>query len=235
MNQNLKKLLPALVYFLGGVGCMVRLMLYRYALDEKGLLVAGHPLNFCLIALTVLVLGLVFFPEKEKAPFRALEGPHWLPGVGALSLALGLLTLEIPYFRGDLLEKLCGILRLVAAAAQLWAAVSYFRKKKPFFGCDGLTGLFFILFILCAYPVWSGNPQVHRYILLVFALMGLGLNAYAQAAFATGLGWPRGHFPTALLTVYLCLTAIAESGAPVFLLGGAIWTVCTLHRQKAEV
>ena len=235
MNQNLKKLLPALVYFLGGGGCMVRLMLYRYALDEKGLLVAGHPLNLCLMGLMALVLVLVFFPEKEKAPFRALEAPYWLPGLGALALALALLTLEIPFFRGDLIEKLCGLLRLAAAAVQLWAAISHFRKKEPFFGCNGLTGLFFALFIICAYPVWSGNPQVHRYILMVFALIGLGLTAYGQAAFATGLGWPKGHFPTALLTTFLCLSAIPESGAPVFLLGGAIWAVCTLHRGNSEV
>lgn len=230
MKMQWKKLLPALMYFLGGVGCMLRLYQYRYALDEKGLLISRHPLNICLILVAVLAMGLALYPKKEKKPFEAPEAPFWLPGIGSAALAAGLLALEIPYFRGDLMEKTCNTLKLVAAVGQLWAAWSCFRKKEPFFGCNGLTCLFFVLLIVCAYPVWSSDPQTHRYLLYALALMGLAITAYGQAAFATGLGWPKGYSPTVLLTVFVCLTAIPESDAPVLLLTGAIWAACILHR-----
>lgn len=235
MKSNWKyQYLPCLSLFLGAAGCLLRLAQYRFALDEKGLLITGHPLKWALVLLAVLMVGAVLLPRKEEAPAGPPEGPAWFAGLGALALAAGLLGTTIDRESGTFLVRLCRIVQLAAVAGQLWTGFCRLRKKEAPFAGDALTCLFLCLYLFYQYPYWSGDPHIHHYFFFVAGLLGLAATACAQAAFAAKLGWQRSHFPVALLTAFACLTAIPRAEAPLLLLTGSFWAVFSLYRPAAE-
>ena len=57
MKQFLKpNYIPAVAAVCGGIGLVLRLELYLSAMDEKGLLIPGHPLEILLLGLTAAVM-----------------------------------------------------------------------------------------------------------------------------------------------------------------------------------
>ena len=74
MNENLsRKLYPLLALALGLVGAGCRFLVYALGMDEKGLLVAGHPASVALWIVTAAgvlaaVLAALTFREDNKAP-----------------------------------------------------------------------------------------------------------------------------------------------------------------------
>ena len=74
MNENLsRKLYPLLALALGLVAAGCRFLLYALGMDEKGLLVAGHPAAIALWIVTAggiltAALAALTFREDNKAP-----------------------------------------------------------------------------------------------------------------------------------------------------------------------
>ena len=220
--------LPALFLLLGTAGWLTRVGMYRFAMDEKGLLDGSHPLVWLLVLLTLGAAALLLLSRGEEKP---LPGASVLPAAGAFVLAAGLVSAALGIELYSTREIICPALGILAAALQLWAGISHLRRKEPSFACNCLTGVFLGLYAILCYNGWSGNPQYHQYFYFAAGLILLALTACCQASFAAGLGWGKHHRYFALGAAFLCLTAIPASGEPLFLWAGGVWAALSLCRS----
>lgn len=227
--------LPCLICFLGGLGWLGRLTMYRFAMEEQGLLAAGfHPAKLFAAAPLVAAAAILLFHGIFHKVEQPLTGPAWLPALGCFAFAAGLTTASLNLVIVDVLEITTRILGLAAAAGQLWTGICHLRGKKPFFAGDALSSLFFAFFLVCNYHIWSGNPHGHQYFLYTAALILLASTAWYRAAHATDLGWSKQYYPIALGTVVVCLAGIPLSGAALLLTTGSFWAVSGLYRPGKE-
>lgn len=233
-TQWKQQYLPCLMLFLGGLGWLIRLAMYLYAMDEKGLLIPGHPTRWALMLTAAVAVGAIFFPPALPHEAKPLAGPAWLPAAGSFALAAGMVSAALKLAIVDALEIITRILGFAAAAGQIWAGVCHLRSRKPSFAGDALSCLFFAMLMVCSYHIWSGNPQIHQYVFFAIALILLAFTAWCRAAYATGLGWGKGHYALALGAAFACLTGIPESGAATLLAAGALWAIFGLYRPEAS-
>ncbi len=241
MKKTIQSLLPAVVLGLGILGFGLRKLLYLAAVDQRGLLVPGHPLAICLCLLTAGVMGLIFLTVRKLEGSNGYEEnfPPSLPGfLGQAAMAAAVAYTVVPsapQLPGTLgmLWKLLGI-----ASVPCLMAAGYFRLKgqKPFFLLQTLPCLFLLMHIVNHYRDWSSQPQLQNYCFTLLALMALVLFAFYCGSFAVEMPKRKLQRGVGLAALYLCLVALASSDAPWLLLGGAAWSgtgLCALEAKPA--
>lgn len=234
MNENLsRKLYPLLGLALGLVGAGCRFLLYALGMDEKGLLVPGHPAAIALWVVTAAavlaaVLAAMTFREDNKAPDETCRS---IPeALGTAVMALGVLsTLILPENNGiATLLRLHRILSVLAFFCLLAAAMFRLMGKPVPFGCYAGAAVFFFVHVVTRYRAWSGNPQMADYLHALGAGLCLSLVSYYETALVVGLGGRRQRFALGILGIFCCVAAAARGEYPALHLCGAVWILSVL-------
>lgn len=236
------KFLPAITVALGVVGFLLRWGLYAAALDGKGLLPKGHPLEILLWVVTAAALSLILAGAwNGKGSNRYVDnfGPSLAGAVGNILMAAGILLtvlLRQPKMP-NLLGALWKLLGFVSAPCLVLAAFQRVQGKRPFFLLHMAACLFLVFHIVNHYQSWSGDPQLQDYLFTLLGTMALMFFGFYTAAFEVGSGRRRMHLGMGLAAVYLCLVNLSGSGYPFLYLGGIVWVLtnlCTLDPKPLQ-
>ena len=212
----------------GALGFVLRLLLYRIGMDDKGLLKAWHPLTLGVV-LAALAAGAgilacaLQLPKKSTCPGPV--GP--VPAAGSLILGLCLVPfLYLCYQNGaNTLVILAGA---IAAAAMLAAAFYQLRGRQPYFLLYALVSLFFAVYLVTRYRSWSQNPQMMDYVLVLLGSVMMMLYAFQLAQGSLGQAGKRPLAVYGGLGALLCLAGASGGEAVPLCLGGAIWMLTGL-------
>ena len=237
MKINLKSThLPMLVLGTGGLCFVLRWLLYRVAVDEKNLLLSGHPLEVVLWLLTAAVAAVtVAAVWKLDGSNRYVDNfrPSVEAAAGAFLLAVGIGITLLMMGKGESkLEWLRTIVGWLAAVSLVPVGISRFQGKRPFFVFHSLVCVFFGIYMFSSYRTWSGNPQLQDDVYELFAGVTLTLFGYYQAAFDVGSGRRRMQLAMGLLAVFSCVTALPHTEHWVLYLTAAIWAATNLCSLK---
>lgn len=248
MNDILKsKNLPVLTLGLGVLGLLLRWLLYRVGVDEKGLLMSDHILEILLWVLTAAVGALIIATvwkldgsNRYADNFRASVES----AAGAFLLAIGIcITLLGDGAAFTTLEKVRRLVGYLSVVSLIMAGICRFQGRRPLFVYHSLVCVFFAVHMVSRYQTWSGDPQLQDHVFNLFACVTLTLFAFYQAAFDVGSGKRRMQLGMGLLAVYSCLVVLANTEHWLLYLTGAIWTannLCSLtpvprrHRETGE-
>lgn len=228
--------LPALTAALGGIGLVLRRVLYALAVDEKNLLQSGHVLELLVWLVTIAAAVLVIAGVRKQAGSGHYEdnfGASLMGALGAAALAVGVfLTALADGLAISGLEQIRDILGIAAAAALMVIAAFRWKGRKPFFALHTVVCVFFAIHLVSCYRGWSSNPQIQDYVFTLFACIGLMLFAYQQASFDVDIGKRKFSLGVGLLTAFACFVSLSGTDNPVLYLTGGIWIVtnlCRLH------
>lgn len=225
--------LPAVVLGMGAVALLLRRLLFFAAVDERGLLVRNHPLEWALAALSAAALLLIVvsvwkldgssdYGDNFQESFPAAVG-HILASSGILITVLTNAP-AMPGYLGNLWR----ILGWLAPLCLLAAGYARLVGKQPFFLLHLIPCLFFVFHIICHYRSWSGEPQLQEYVFSLFGTIALMLCLFQTAAFEVGTGKRRMQMGMGLTAVYLCMAELALSWYPYLYIGGVVWALTNL-------
>lgn len=233
--KNLKYSRSLLTSAVFGLAALVlRRWLYAVAVDEKGLLIAGHPLTIALWT-AVLAGAVLILARVRKEHGSVLYEDSFSPSLiscfshcfMAAAILIMVLNYEFPLF--GIIGTIWKVLGFLTAPAMVWAGLSRKKGMKPFFGIHAALCLFLLLHLVSRYQGWSGNPQLQDYVFELLASVMLVLFSYYCAAFEAGMGNRRMQLATGLLTVLLCGAALAlRTDCTGLYLSGALWAAADL-------
>lgn len=217
---------------LGGVGLVLRRLLYSMALDEKHLLPLNHPLETLLWVLTAAAAAaVVVFCLRMDKNLTLRSGGGLEQAAGHLMMGLGIvLTLiwNLPKMEGGLgfAWEVLGKLAPVMLAA---AGIASIRGKQPRFYLYYLpVCLFLMVHMVNQYRTWSAEPQPQAYVFALLGCVGLTLFSYYCTAFDVAMGNSRMYVGAGLASLYLCTVNLARTEYPLLYLGGIAWVATDL-------
>lgn len=238
--DTLKYLIPGA----GGLGLVLRILLYATGIDGRGLLVRGYWASTLLCVLTLAVLFFVFLATRSlggSVDHRAAYPVSAAAAIGAFAamIGIGITTLgEFAEFSSRL-HLLIWALGLLSAVFMGCIGICRLTGKKPSFLLSAVICLYFALRMVSRYQSWSADPQLQDYCFYLMAYVALMLTAYQHAAFDEGLGNHRALWFCSLMAVYLCCVSLKGTTDLWLLLGCGIWaftnltsvTVCPRRRH----
>lgn len=210
-------LLPGLLLLLGLAALGLRSGLYRYAVDEKGLLVPGTLRE---IALWVIAGGVCVLTAWVCLRHPSNRDPR-LEGLGELLAGLGML-LSVPELYLSASGTLAWIGCILAAAGGVGlalAAISRLRGKTPDLLCYIAAFAFLVVNLVSRYRLWVSHPQLQDYL---FPLLG-GVAMLVFCYLRCVPGRIRVRRLIGLTGGFCCLAAIANSGLAPLYLGCGLW------------
>lgn len=225
-----KMKLSAIMVPLAAAGFVLRWLVYRTAVDEKNLIVAGHPALIALWALTAAALALAAFggwTRENRPPFRTAHGPAFL-GHGLLGVAMAVAAVLGVVPMPGILGTVWKLLGLSGGICLLAAGFSRLRGKVPFFLLYGVPSLFFTVHVVAHYQLWCSNPQFTDYAFGLLASVMLALRCYQLSAFGADAGSRKMLAFTGLAAVYLCGAEMAASLYPYLYFAGALFCLTDL-------
>ena len=233
MNRNVIKQIAVMVS-LGGVLLALRLWLYGSAVDEKNLLISGHWLSLVIWAAAALGLALALIWALGSKETGSIAVTGWVCALGEGLLA-GAICLSVLYMGQvhSTLEILRNAAAYLAAAGLLYGAYCRATGKTAFFGCYSAVCLFFVLYLVTIYRLWSSNPQLMDYFFCLMACVALTLLSYQNAALSVGIGSRRVWLASGLVAVCFGIAAASGAEAIVLYLGGAVWALTNLMGADA--
>ena len=225
--------LPLILLAPGIAAAMLRVRLYAVALDEKGLLLSGHPLRFALWAAVAagaaLIAAMVWKQQGEKTYAANFTGSAAAGSAGFLMAATVLtMALNTVLPASETIALVWKILGFLAAPALVWTGIRRSREKTPFFAGHGLLCLFLLLYAVSRYQLWSGNPQLQDYVFELLAILALVLFSYHHAAFEADMGSRRWLLASGMAVLLLAPAAIPGSATPGLYAAGLVWAACDL-------
>lgn len=228
-------LLPFGVLLLSAGSFALRKALYTVALDEKNLLLRGHPLALCLWLCTgvAVLVSLAAARQGYKVKHYAANfESSLLSALGHILAASGILLTMLmnPAPEQGVIGKLWKVSGIISCLGLYWAAFSRARGERPFFGCYGLLSVFFALHLVANYQTWCSDPQLQNYVFAFLGSLSLMLFSYHQAAFCVDTGSSFLLRLTGLLAVCFCVTGLAHGVFPYLYGGCALWSFTGLSR-----
>lgn len=225
-------LIPGTALTCALVGLMTWVLRWRLlstAVDEKGLLAAGHPLSIIswVLAVGMVLLAVLCFrkmPEKIAVPGSQLS---------AVLRALAMAIACILFWEEDLLGKAAALAAAVTAVVSL-ASLAVKKEKLPAAALDIPMLIFFLLCLLSRYQVWSAEPELQRYGFSLLALVCLMVATYQRSAVSLGLAKGRFFLASGCLGVFFAFAAGADPGFTALFLILGTWMFAELGTVKAE-
>lgn len=234
------KYIPCLILGCGGLGLVLRWLLYATGVDDRGLLTAGNALHIACWVLTVAVavfLAIAIAPLDGSNRYKANFPASVAGAVGSLLGAVGILVTVLTqvYAFSDTLTLLWKITGILSGVCLVVTAMYRLQGKRPFFLLHAAVCLFFSLHLANQYRAWSGNPQTQDYSFQLCACIALTLTAYYHTAFDVDLGKRRRQLCAGLLGVYLCCLCVVNTETPLLYLGCGAWSftnLCSLTPRR---
>ena len=233
-------LLPLAMLLFGTVAMLLRRQLYLIAVDVKGLLQRGTPLELTLLALTGVVFAIVFLAfinDRGSCLYEDNYTASIPAALGHVAAATGifLLVRSRTFGMTGYLEQIWQILGLAAPVCLVLAGLLRIFGKK-FFLLHVIPCLFLLVHVVCCYQLWSSNPQMQDYLFALLAILSLILFSHHSAAFEAGLGNRKLVLGAGLAAVYLCLAELGWTDYPAFYFGCMFWAltgICKVAPQPA--
>lgn len=222
-------LLKLLTLCAGGLGLMLRVILYTTGVDHKGLLITGHWAAVSLWILTAVMAAVMLLLSRciqGPQQYRDAHPASFTAFVGAFAAAAAAAYCAVT----ELGTCALGISILSFAAALSLAVIGICRLagKRVLFLCHVILCAFFALRMISQYKLWNSDPQLQDYVFYLSAYVALMLNAYQHASFDASQGSHGALWCTGLLAVYLCCVALMGAADTWLLLGAGIWAFTNL-------
>lgn len=233
MNQRKRHIIfPLAALAMGLAGAVLRVLLYRAALDKYGLLVWDHPLVVAVWLLAAAAAVLAFAAGTGSWKYnRAPDSDRRRIFTGLSEILLGAAVCATVFF--DVLPGLPAlmpvrkILGAVCMAALIHAGIFRLIGKKVPFYCPAAASVFFLLNTLTSYPVWSRDPQLMDYAFTLGAEMCLCFFFYYCAALSLGRPGRKQRLVSGVLGIFFCITAL-HGDFPLIHIAGAVYILITL-------
>ena len=226
MMHNPTKLLRYAVLGASFLAMMLRSLLYATAIDQKGLLAAGHWCTWSILILTGLVLGMLLITTRKiQGPATCSFPRSYLQGANSLLLACIIFqrSLSLCNVAGDRLSLIAGLSGFAAALALLLAGICRMAGTRSNFLCHSIVSVFFALQLVSQYRNWSADPQLMDYCFYLAAFICLMFTAYFLAGFDADMGNERGVVFFSMAAAYFSCLALPESGDVPLLISCALW------------
>lgn len=227
---------------LAAAGFALRYFVYRYAVDEKNLVITSHPLVIALWVLTLVVLGYFLYSAlregtHENAPLAFPAGKA--AGLGHWALAAGMLCTVLLNTAptAGLLGTLWKFFGVLGALCLVYEGVARWIGKQPFFGCYAFVCLFALVHVVVHYQLWCSNPQLTDYGFDLLGTVAMAFLTYHLSAVCVGLPKSRILPLSSLCLAFFYATAMANGAYPYLNLGGFLFALACLPgvaRQKEE-
>lgn len=223
----------------GGLGLVLRILLYATGIDGRGLLVKGHWASVALCVLTVAVLAAVFLTTRlfcAAANYRTAYPASVIAAVGAFAAMIGIGITTVTEFAefSSRIHLIVWILGLISTLSMGCIGICRLTGKKPSFLLYAAICLYFALRMVSRYQRWSADPQLHDYCFYLMAYVALMLAAYQHAAFHADMGNDRALWFCSLTAVYFCCVSLKESPDTWLLLGCGSWAFTNLTNIAAS-
>lgn len=240
------QLFPYLVLGCGGLGLVLRALLYATGEDSKGLLQPWHICTILVWLLTAAVIGAtaLFLRDQDGSNRYRDNFPASKWGaIGAFAAGAGIAVTVLSELRTvwDTLSILWLVLGLLGAACLVLTGICRLKGKRPQFFFHGILCLFFALNLAIQYRLTSNDPQLQDYVFQIFACIALMLTAYQHTAFDAGMGSRRSLLLFSLLAVYLCCVCLYGGSHTLLYLTCGAWAllnICSLtpvpRRRRPE-
>lgn len=232
MNWNIKPgQLKYLVLGAGGIGMALRFFLYRFGMDDKGLLVRFYWSNVALWILTAAAAAAVVLRLAKvtgPADFKNAYHQSTTAAVGCVIAAALIVVYELRSSHTSYPEYVSLVLSIASAAALLQTAKCRIWGDKPHWLLSSLVCVYFTLLTVFQYRTWSSHPQMQDYVWVLAAHVGLLVSAYCHAAFTVGLGKHNALWIASMAAVYCSCVAYLQSEDKLLLLGSGIWVFTNL-------
>lgn len=220
------KLLQYTVLGTGFLAMMLRSLLYATAIDQKGLLAAGHWATWAILILTGLVLGILVITTRRIQGSADFGFPRsFLQGANSLLVACVIFQRSFSLYNiaGDRLNLIAALSGFVAVLALLVVGICRMTGAKSNFLCHSAVSVFFALQLVSQYRNWSADPQLMDYCFYLAAFICLMFTAYFLAGFDADMGSHRGLIFSSMAATYFCCLALPESGDVPLLISCALW------------
>lgn len=227
--DTLKYLIPVA----GGLGLILRMLLYATGMDGRGLLVRGHWTAVALSILTLLVAVALYLSTRsvERSAEHRTAYSVSVPGaIGAFAAMVGIGITTVSEFAefSSRLHLLVWLLGLCSTVAMGCTGICRLTGRKPYFLLSAAVCLYFALRMVSCYQYWSSDPQLQDYCFYLGAYVALMLTAYHHAAFHADAGNHRDLWFFSLAAVYLCCLSLQDSRDALLLAGCGLWAFTNL-------
>ena len=234
-NDSLKYLVPAA----GGLGLVLRILLYATGIDGRGLLVRGHWAStaLCILSVAVLVGAFIFTRKLDgKVDHEAAYPASKAAALGAFAAMIGIGITTVMGF-GEFSTRLHLIIWVLGLCATICMGIIGFCRltgKTPTFLLYAVLCVYFALRMVSGYQNWSADPQLQDYCYYLLAYVTLMLTAYHHAAFHVGVGKHRSVWFFSLMAMYFCIVSLLGTTELYLLLGCGIWAFTNTTRPSAR-
>lgn len=234
--------LPFLVLGAGGLGLVLRVLLYTLTVDSRGLLPRNHPLHIATVVLALATAGFLVWRLQKLGGSRNYRKnfPASIPaGIATIVSAGWMLMLGFSLLKqaAGRLDWMLVALAFLSTLCLLYTGYCRLLGKRPLFLAQGIITVFCVVYMVSQYRIWSANPQVPDYLFHVFACVFLSLTGYYATGFSVKIGSRRMLLFCGLMALFLCFLALAGQGDGTFYFGGGIWafgSLCTLDPPKRK-
>lgn len=230
-------LLPLITLICGLIGFGLRLWLFGTGIDEKGLLVTGHPAGILVWILTAVVIAAVALGTRKLAPiskYSQLFPASIFACIGCVLGAAGILYVNIREYLlvRDVITLVTMILGLLAGVALVLLGVCRCKGKRPAFWLQSIVTVYFMLHLVSQYRLWSAEPQLQVYFFPLLASVFLMLTAYHGAVLDAEKGSRRWYVFSSQCALFFCCLSLQGTSWP-FYLTMALWLATGLCSLKA--
>ena len=233
-------LLPYIILGCGAAGALLRVWLFATGVDEKGLIVSGHPATWLVWVLSslvviILILGSTRLLEAAKYSFNF---PASIPGaIGTFLAAAGIGICTVVEFsaRPDLFGTVVCITGILSVPVLCFIGFCRWKGAHPSAVSHVLVSVYLLLRLVWMYRQWSSDPQLQDYVFQLLALTCLMLASYHRSAFDADMGIRRSYVIFNLAAVFFCVVSLPECDSMVFYLSAGVWMLtdmCSLLPMK---
>lgn len=222
-------ILPWLSLGAGLLGVCLRLWLYAGGSDEKGLLVTGHPANILLFALTAAVMAVLFLRVRAlgHAPGYSHLFPRSVPAAIGNGVAAVAMLLSLP-----LSLSATTVLGLLAAVSFAYLAFCALRHLRPAFWLHGIITVYFMVYAVGQYRVFSTEPQISVYFFELLAAVFLMLTFYYRSVLDVEEKGRSAYVFCNQAALFFCCVSLV-GGTRLFYLAMVVWTATNLCSLKS--
>lgn len=239
MKDSNNRLFLGLTALFGAAGAGLRVLLFRTALDEKGLLTAMHPANLGFWAVSIGFVALVWLLLKKRLGENGVYADSFPACTIRFGLSLGggaLLAAESVRQLG-LGQQLPGLLGLLAAVCMVIGGIYRLKGRQTLPLFHILVCVFFIARLVISFREWSTDPQFQDYAAQLLACVCLMLFAFHRASCDANLIDREAVARYSLLSACFCIISLTDETMPLLYAAGALWAIGagpTLQKLEEE-